>query len=102
MRHALHTAMADFVFSYPDQLETLVGEQGGGLSEGQAQRIAIARALLRNSHIILLDEATSALDEDTERGLVANLEQEYAGKTFVFITHHTAVSAKCDFVIQID
>lgn len=102
MRQALHTAMADFVFSYPDQLDTLVGEQGGGLSEGQAQRIAIARALLRNSHIILLDEATSALDEDTERGLVANLEREYAGKTFVFITHHTAVSAKCDFVIQID
>lgn len=99
---ALHTAVADFVFSLPDGIETVIGEQGNGLSEGQAQRIAIARALLRNSHIFLLDEATSALDEATELTLINNLNREFAGKTFIFITHHTAISAKCGQILQIE
>ena len=79
MNHALRTAVADFVFSLPDGIDTLLTEQGGGLSEGQAQRIAIARALLRPGHILLLDEATSALDSETERLLLGNLRRDWGG-----------------------
>ena len=102
MRRALHAAAADFVFALPQGLDTFIGEQGSGLSEGQAQRIAIARALLRNRPILLLDEATSALDEDTERQLMENLEREYAGRTVIFITHHAAVAARCGQSIRIE
>lgn len=80
MNHALRTAVADFVFSLPDGIDTLLTEQGGGLSEGQAQRIAIARALLRPGHILLLDEATSALDPETERLLLGNLRRDCGGE----------------------
>ena len=102
MRRALHAAAADFVFALPHGLDTFIGEQGSGLSEGQAQRVAIARALLRDSPILLLDEATSALDEDTERQLMENLEREYTGKTFIFVTHHAAVVARCGQVINLE
>lgn len=101
MNHALRTAVADFVFSLPDGIDTLLTEQGGGLSEGQAQRIAIARALLRPGHILLLDEATSALDPETERLLLGNLRQDCVGKTFIFITHHPAVAEECDEVVRL-
>ena len=101
MNHALRTAVADFVFSLPDGIDTLLTEQGGRLSEGQAQRIAIARALLRPGHILLLDEATSALDSETERLLLGNLRRDCGGKTFVFITHHPAVAEECDGVVRI-
>lgn len=70
MLQALRTACADFVLSLPDGIDTNLNEQGGDLSEGQAQRIAIARALLRPGHILLLDEVTSALDPETERQLI--------------------------------
>ena len=66
MVEALHKSCADFVMELPAGLDTLCSEQGGGLSEGQAQRIAIARSLLRNRSIMLFDEATSALDPETE------------------------------------
>ena len=102
MRRALHAAAADFVFALPRGLDTFIGEQGSGLSEGQAQRIAVARALLRNRPILLLDEATSALDEETERQLMENLEREYAGRTVIFITHHAAVAARCGQTIRIE
>ena len=72
---ALQTATADFVFHLPDGVDSPLSERGGGLSEGQAQRIAIARALLRPGNILLLDEATSALDPDTERLLIKNLRR---------------------------
>ena len=101
MREALRGAVADFVFSLPEGMDTVLGEQGGGLSEGQAQRIGIARALLRPGHILLLDEATSALDEETERQLVANLRRICAGKTLIFVTHHEAVRNACDDVVQL-
>lgn len=101
MRRALHTAVADFVFSLPDGLDAIIGEQGIGLSEGQAQRIAIARALLRNGHIVLLDEATSALDAETEQQFMENLHRNHTGQTFIFITHHTAVSQQCGQVINL-
>ncbi|MDR0977238.1 MAG: ABC transporter ATP-binding protein/permease [Prevotellaceae bacterium] len=102
MRAALHTACADFVLDMPLGIDTILSEQGGGLSEGQAQRIAIARALLRPGHILLFDEATSALDPATERQLIDNLQQAYAGKTFIFITHHVAVAEACEQTIYLD
>ena len=91
MREALHIAMADFVYSLPDGLNTVCGEGGGGLSEGQAQRIAIARAVVRPSRVLLLDEATSALDVDTERKLLMNIKEHYKNATVIFVTHRLAV-----------
>lgn len=93
MRKALELAKAEFVFDLPSGLHTMCGEQGGGLSEGQAQRIAIARAILRPCRILLLDEATSALDIDTEREILTNIKQHYTDTTIIFVTHRlSAVS----------
>jgi len=92
MAEALRLAMADFVFQLPQQLETKCSEQGGGLSEGQAQRIAIARALLRPCKVLLLDEATSALDMQTEQALLHNLKTHFADSTIIFVTHRLAVT----------
>ena len=91
MMQALHVAMADFVKDLPDGLFTKCGEQGGGLSEGQAQRIAIARAILRPCRLLLLDEATSALDVQTEKKLLENLKQHFKDTTIIFVTHRLAV-----------
>ena len=91
MRDALHTAMADFVLTLPHGLDTLCSEQGGGLSEGQAQRIAIARAILRPCKVLLLDEATSSLDMQTERDLLQNLKTRFSDSTIIFVTHRLAV-----------
>lgn len=91
MRRVLKVAMADFVFDLPDGIDTLCGEHGGGLSEGQAQRITIARALLRPCRVLLLDEATSALDIQTERKLLENIKSEFADCTLIFVTHRLAV-----------
>lgn len=101
MHQALRTATADFVFQLPDGIDSPLNEQGGGLSEGQAQRIAIARALLRPGHILLLDEATSALDPETEHQLIKNLRRDCAGKSFIFVTHHPAVAEACEAVIRL-
>lgn len=98
---ALHTACAEFVEQLPAGLDTLCSEQGGGLSEGQAQRIAIARSLLRSGSILLLDEATSALDADTERRFLKNIASELHNKTIIFITHRTSVLEYCDHVLRI-
>lgn len=91
MKEALHLALADFVLKLPDGLDTKCGEGGGGLSEGQAQRISIARALLHPCKVLLLDEATSALDMDTEKRLLENLKQHYKDCTIIFVTHRLAV-----------
>ncbi len=101
LRQVLHTAMADFVLDLPEGLDAECGERGGGLSEGQAQRIAIARGLLRPGGIMLLDEISSALDEQTERELFSRLFQAYPEKTMILITHHTEVSLLCDEVIKL-
>ena len=98
MREALQMACAQFVDELPDGLDTVFAEQGGGLSEGQAQRIAIARALLRPGSIILLDEATSALDPLTERQLLDNILRGQK-KTVIFVTHRHAVTDYCDQTI---
>ena len=96
LREVLHTACADFIFELPDGLDTELGERGSGLSEGQAQRIAIARGLLHGGDILLLDEISSSLDEATERELYHRLFTTYPQKTMLFITHRTAVSTLCD------
>ncbi len=96
LRAVLHTACADFIFDLPDGLDTELGERGSGLSEGQAQRIAIARGLLHGGDILLLDEISSSLDEPTERELYHRLFMAYPQKTMLFITHRTAVSILCD------
>ena len=101
MREALHRSCADFVFDLPEGLNTKCTEQGGGLSEGQAQRIAIARCLLRNRSILIFDEATSALDEETERKLLQNLLTEKR-HTIIFITHRKAVIDYCDETLKIE
>ena len=95
MYEALDVACADFVRSLPDGLDTEFSEQGGGLSEGQAQRICIARALLRNCPLMILDEATSALDGETEKKLLNNLLTDKS-RTIIFITHRQVVLDYCD------
>ena len=101
LQQALHTACADFVQELPDGLDTMLGERGSGLSEGQAQRIAIARGLLRPGSILLLDEISSSLDPETEAELYARLFKAYPSKTMIFITHRTAVTTLCDSVLTL-
>ena len=101
MKKALKQSCAEFVFDLPNGLGTECTEQGGGLSEGQAQRISIARALLRNRSIMLFDEATSALDPETERQLLKNLLEKH-DKTIIFITHRPAVVEYCDQTLTIE
>lgn len=101
MREVLRIACADFVFSLPNSLDTLCSEQGGGLSEGQAQRICIARALLRKRNILLLDEATSALDPQTEATLLRNVLST-KHHTIIFITHRPAVMDYCTNVLRVE
>ena len=96
MEQALRTAQADFVLRLPHGLGTRCGEGGGGLSEGQAQRIAIARALLRPCRFLLLDEATSALDIDTENTLLTHLKSHLKDTTIIFVTHRLAVAEFAD------
>ena len=94
---ALHLAAADFVQTLPQGLDTSCSEIGGGLSEGQAQRIAIARALLRPGGVLILDEATSALDADTEQTLLSRIAERYRGtKTIICITHRPAAKDWAD------
>lgn len=92
---ALYLAAADFVSELPDGLDTLCGERGAGLSEGQAQRISIARSLLRDGGILLLDEPTSALDAETEETLLARLTSDLDGRTMIIVTHRKATAALC-------
>ena len=91
MKTALESACASFVLSLPEGLDTQCNEQGVGLSEGQAQRIAIARALLRPSPILLLDEATSSLDSETEKLLWKNITEHCKDRTLIFITHRESI-----------
>ena len=92
LRHVLQVACAEFVFDLPHGLDTELGERGMGLSEGQAERIAVARGLLRPGSVLLLDEISSALDEPTERELFRRLFAAYPNKTMIFITHRSAVA----------
>lgn len=101
LKKVLHTAVADFVNELPQGLDTECGERGAGLSEGQAQRIAIARGLLRPGNILLLDEISSSLDEQTERTLFSRLFKDYPNKTMIMISHRPSISQLCDEIIKI-
>ena len=99
---ALKLACAwDFVAKLPDGINSEVKEKGKGLSEGQAQRIAIARALLRDAPIILMDEATSALDVETERMVLKNILHKSPDKTFIITTHRPTVLSMCDNIYRV-
>ena len=85
----------------PDGIDSTVGERGRGLSEGQAQRIAIARAVLRDAPILLLDEATSALDVTTEREVLRNILEPRPNKTCIITPHRPSVLSLCQRVYRV-
>lgn len=104
LKEILEIACGEFVFDKTDGLDFVCSEKGGGLSEGQAQRIAIARALLRTGKLVILDEATSALDKTTEERLIKNL-MEYSQKcrkTVIVVTHRTNILSACSEIIDFD
>ena len=99
---ALQLACAwEFVEKLPEGINNNIYERGKGLSEGQAQRISIARALLRDAPVLLMDEATSALDVETERSVLRNILQKSPGKTFIITTHRPTVLSMCDRVYRV-
>lgn len=101
IKQALKIACADFVWELPDGLQTLLGESGEGLSEGQLQRLTIARALLSERPILLLDEATSALDGETEKQLLENIKN-LQGKTCIMVTHRPAALDIADRILNVE
>lgn len=102
MRHALHAAAADFVFRLPHGIDTPCGEHGSGLSEGQAQRIAVARGLLRPGTVLLLDEISASLDEETETLLMQRLTRAYPRRTLIIVTHRPQVAQYCNETLFIN
>lgn len=101
LTEALHVACADFVFSLPAGMDTKIGEHATRLSGGQAQRIAIARSLLREGNILLLDEISSSLDAETEKLLFDRLFTSYADKTIICVTHRKEVADRCQEQIRL-
>lgn len=93
-------AIYDFIMTLPNGFDTVLSERGAGLSEGQIQRLSIARALLFDAPILLFDEATSALDEQTETTLLSNIK-ELPDKTVLFITHRNTSISVCDSIIHV-
>ena len=91
----------DYIAALPDGLDTILSERGAGLSEGQIQRISIARALITEAPVLLLDEATSALDESTETRVLENIRR-MTGKTVLFITHRNTSLKACDKIMHIE
>lgn len=98
---ALYLGCAEFVYELPNGLDTVVGEEGYGLSEGQAQRIAIARAMVRDTSIWLLDEITSALDEETADKMMTRLLEAGKDKIILFVTHDIRLAHRCQRIIAI-
>lgn len=102
IKQALETACAwEFVQKMPDGIYSLLGTRGRGVSEGQAQRISIARAVLRDAPILLLDEATSALDVATERQVLRNIMHRHPNKTCIVTTHRPSVLNLCQRIYRV-
>ena len=93
------SAMDEFMPALPRGLDTVLGENAQGLSEGQAQRLSIARAVLSDAPVLLLDEATSALDEQTERTVLQRLRQ-LPNKTVIAVTHRSAAGQMADWQME--
>lgn len=100
IRKACSIACADFIYELPKGLETELGEKGAGLSEGQIQRLAVARAIYSGAPILLLDESTSALDEASEQRLLRNI-RELTDRTVLIVTHRRAALSLCDRQIEL-
>ena len=92
----------DFVMDLPNGIDTVIGERGHGISEGQAQRIAIARAFVRKAPFLILDEATSSLDEVTELSVLEGLKKLQPKPTCLIITHRKSVLKYCDRELKLD
>ena len=102
VKEALESAGAyDFIRNFPKGIDTVIGEKGVGISEGQAQRIAIARALIRRAPFLILDEATSSLDETTELRVLEGIRQWRPSPTCLLITHRRSALQYCDREIRI-
>ena len=101
LKEALHMACADFVWNLPQGLDTAIGENGFGLSEGQAQRLAVARAMLLPGAVWIFDEVTAALDATTAKQLVTNLLEKGKDKIMLFVTHDAALREQCVQTIYI-
>lgn len=102
VRRALQAAGADFVEGLPAGIDTPLDGHGLGLSTGQRQRIALARALLRNAPLMVLDEPTTGLDVDSEATVLGAMRQLIAGRTVLLITHRPALLAIADRVVRLD
>ena len=102
LKEVLDLACADFVWNLPSGLDTEIGEKGFGLSEGQAQRLAIARALLLPGVVWIFDEVTSALDAGTAKRLVRNLIDAGKEKIVLFVTHDAALKEQCAQVLSME
>ena len=102
IKRALYIACAEYVHELPQGIDSPIAEKGGGFSEGQAQRIAVARSILRPGSILSLDEITSALDEKTEKEMLRRLTESQIGKTLIFVTHRPAVIEYCTQVLHIE
>jgi len=96
------TQLTDWIGSLPDGLNTYVGERGGKVSGGQGQRIAIARAIMKNAPVVLLDEPTSALDHETGTALLEALDDLCKGKTVLHVSHRPETLIRCDRVLKLE
>ena len=92
----------DNVRAFTNGYETILGERGVTVSGGQKQRISIARALMKNSSILILDDSVSAVDTDTERKIIGNLKKERAGKTTILIAHRVSTVSGLDKIVYLD
>jgi ATP-binding cassette subfamily B protein len=103
LRHAARIAnIADYVESLPLGYNTMIGQDGQGLSQGQRQRISIARAVYKNPQFLFFDEATNALDANNERAIVENLNEFYKGKTVVIVAHRLSTVKNADKIVVLE
>jgi ABC-type multidrug transport system fused ATPase/permease subunit len=94
--------LSEWITGLPEGIDTFVGERGGKVSGGQAQRIAIARAMAKNAPVVLLDEATSALDNETSNAVAAALDNLMKDKTVVSVSHRPEMLTNCDCIYRLE